>query len=122
VLTGVLGGVALLAAGLAFLPPLAPTVLLLFLLLGGLGIANGAVFQLVPQRFPTKVGALTGLVGAAGGVGGFLLPFGLGAMKQATGTFSAGFFVYAAVGAAAMWAIARRQRAWRSTWQLAVAI
>jgi MFS transporter, NNP family, nitrate/nitrite transporter len=122
VLTMVLTGVALIAGGLAFLPTLAPTVLLLFVLLGGLGVANGAVFQLVPQRFPGKVGAMTGLVGAAGGIGGFLLPFALGSLRQATGSFAPGFLVYAFVGGGAMWAMTRRQRTWRSTWQLEVAI
>ena len=48
---------------------------------GCLGIGNGAVFQLVGHRFPDRVGAMTGLVGAAGGVGGFLLPFGFGALR-----------------------------------------
>jgi NNP family nitrate/nitrite transporter-like MFS transporter len=91
-------------------------------MLGGLGVANGAVFQLVPQRFPTKVGAMTGLVGAAGGVGGFLLPFALGSLRQTTGSFAAGVLVYAVVGGGAMWAMTRRQRAWRSAWQLEVAI
>jgi MFS transporter, NNP family, nitrate/nitrite transporter len=38
------------------------------------GMGNGTVFQLVPQRFRDRVGLMTGLVGAAGGLGGFLLP------------------------------------------------
>lgn len=122
VLTGVFGVLAVLAAGLATLPALAPTVLLLFTMLGMLGIANGAVFQLVPQRYPARVGAMTGLVGAAGGVGGFLLPFALGGLHGTTGTFASGFLLYAAVAGVALAAIVNRQRVWRTTWQLEVAV
>jgi MFS transporter, NNP family, nitrate/nitrite transporter len=43
-----------------------------------LGAGNGAVFQLVPQRFGRNVGVMTGLVGMTGGVGGFLLAASLG--------------------------------------------
>lgn len=56
-----------------------------------LGLGNGAVFQLVPQRFGSRIGAVTGLVGAVGGVGGFLLPTTLGLAHQHTGSFGPGF-------------------------------
>lgn len=113
------GGLAIV---LAAQPPLAPTVTLLFVTLGALGIGNGAVFQLVPQRFPDRIGAMTGLVGAAGGLGGFLLPFGLGSLADATGTFAVGFAVFAcAVGAAAA-ALVWWQRAWRVQWAFEVAV
>ena len=122
VLVWFLSTVAALAIALASLPALAPTVLLLFLLLGALGMANGAVFQLVPQRFPERVSGVTGLVGAAGGLGGFVIPFALGALEDLTGTFATGFLLYAAVAIGATWAMTRRQIAWRRTWQLEVAI
>ncbi len=56
-----------------------------------LGTGNGAVFQLVPQRFRKEIGVMTGLVGMAGGVGGFYLASSLGYSKQATGSYQAGF-------------------------------
>jgi NNP family nitrate/nitrite transporter-like MFS transporter len=56
-----------------------------------IGLGNGAVFKLVPEYFPNAVGAVTGLVGAAGGLGGFFPPLVLGAVRQATGTFTLGF-------------------------------
>ncbi len=56
-----------------------------------IGLGNGAVFKLVPEYFPQSVGAVTGLVGAAGGLGGFFPPLVLGAIRQATGTFTLGF-------------------------------
>lgn len=58
-----------------------------------LGLGNGAVFQLVPQRFQKEIGIVTGVVGAIGGLGGFLLPILLGNIKAATGSFSTGLFV-----------------------------
>ena len=56
-----------------------------------IGLGNGAVFKLVPQYFPQSVGAVTGLVGASGGLGGFFPPLVLGAIRQTTGTFTFGF-------------------------------
>ncbi len=56
-----------------------------------LGIGNGAVFQLVPQRFGKEIGVMTGLVGFGGGVGGFYLASSLGIIKKATGSTSIGF-------------------------------
>src|SRR5215471_12478951 len=59
-----------------------------------IGLGNGAVFKLVPEYFPQSVGAVTGLVGAAGGLGGFFPPLALGFIKQQTGTF---FWIRAAL-------------------------
>jgi MFS transporter, NNP family, nitrate/nitrite transporter len=56
-----------------------------------IGLGNGAVFKLVPEYFPKSVGGVTGLVGAAGGLGGFFPPLVLGIIKQQTGTFTFGF-------------------------------
>lgn len=56
-----------------------------------IGLGNGAVFKLVPQYFPQSVGAVTGLVGAMGGLGGFFPPLALGFIKQQTGSFLWGF-------------------------------
>src|SRR5215510_10327375 len=60
-----------------------------------IGLGNGAVFKLVPEYFPQSVGAVTGLVGAAGGLGGFFPPLVLGAVRQMTGTFTPGFVLLA---------------------------
>ena len=122
VLAGALGMAALLLLGAAALPGLAVTVALLFLTMGAFGVGNGSVFQLVPQRFPTRMGAMTGLVGAAGGVGGFLLPFALGSLKGSTGTFAAGFALVAAAVGIASFCVNRRQRAWATAWDLEVAV
>ena len=122
VLLGVLALVAAAGVVLASLPGLSPTVVLLFASLGALGIGNGAVFQLVPQRFPDRVGQMTGLVGAAGGIGGFLLPFGLGALTELTGGFAVGFGVFAVAAATSAALVRWRQQVWRTTWTLGAAV
>ena len=87
-------GVGCLMLGLSWLPPLVAGTALLFLGMGLLGMGNGAVFQLVPQRFSQELGVVTGIIGAAGGIGGFFLPSLLGGLRQWTGSFSGGFFAF----------------------------
>jgi MFS transporter, NNP family, nitrate/nitrite transporter len=58
-----------------------------------IGLGNGAVFKLVPDYFPESVGSVTGLVGAAGGLGGFFPPLLLGFVKQQVGSFTIGFIL-----------------------------
>jgi NNP family nitrate/nitrite transporter-like MFS transporter len=70
-----------------------------------LGLGNGAVFQIVPQRFQRNIGAVTGLVGAVGGLGGFVLPTMLGTVREHTGTFAAGFGALAVVASCAALAL-----------------
>jgi NNP family nitrate/nitrite transporter-like MFS transporter len=67
-----------------------------------LGTGNGAVFQLVPQRFGREIGILTGLVGMAGGVGGFYLASSLGFARQMTGGFGPGFLIFALLALGAL--------------------
>jgi NNP family nitrate/nitrite transporter-like MFS transporter len=109
-------GVALSMFGVSQLPTLPVVTILLFLGMLFLGMGNGAVFQLVPQRFREEIGMITGIVGAAGGVGGFFVPNILGTLKQVTGTYAAGFFVYAGIGAAALIVLMIAQMSWRKTW------
>ena len=55
------------------------------------GLGNGGVFKLVPQCFPQQTGSVTGLVGAAGGLGGFFPPIVLGICRDLTGSYTIGF-------------------------------
>lgn len=55
------------------------------------GLGNGAVFKLVAEYYPGKTGAVTGVVGAAGGLGGFFPPLVLGVVRDATGAYTLGF-------------------------------
>jgi NNP family nitrate/nitrite transporter-like MFS transporter len=98
------------------LPPLPAVVAIFFVALGLLGMGNGAVFQLVPQRFADRMGLVTGVVGAAGGFGGFFLPSMLGAVKDATGSYGPGLLLLAAVFLAATLALLRLGSVWASRW------
>src|SRR5260370_41367131 len=105
-------GVAMTILGLASLPPLALGTVLMFAGMGTLGMGNGSVFQLVPQRFPKEIGVITGIVGAAGGIGGFFLPNLLGILKQLTGSFASGFFAFALIGFGCAGALGYASRSW----------
>jgi NNP family nitrate/nitrite transporter-like MFS transporter len=67
-----------------------------------LGLGTGAVFKLVAQWFPDEVGAVTGVVGAAGGLGGFFPPLVMGIAMSVTGSYTVGFLLLAAVAACAL--------------------
>ena len=67
-----------------------------------LGLGTGAVFKLVPEWFPDRVGAVTGVVGAAGGLGGFFPPLVMGIVKSATGGYALGFVLMALVAVACL--------------------
>ncbi|WP_298189759.1 nitrate/nitrite transporter [uncultured Pseudomonas sp.] len=82
----------------------------------GLGAGNGAVFQLVPQRFRKEIGVMTGLIGMAGGIGGFLLAAGLGTIKQQTGDYQLGLWLFASLGVLAWFGLYGVKLRWRTTW------
>ncbi|MDQ2693805.1 MAG: NarK/NasA family nitrate transporter [Pseudomonadota bacterium] len=81
-----------------------------------LGMGNGAVFQLVPQRFRKEIGVMTGLVGMAGGVGGFYLASSLGYSRQWTGSYGAGLLIFAALAILALVGLSSVKTRWRTTW------
>jgi NNP family nitrate/nitrite transporter-like MFS transporter len=89
--------------------------------MGALGMGNGAVFQLVPQRFQDQIGVMTGLVGMTGGVGGFYLASSLGLSKQLSGTYQAGLLAFAALAIIAVTGLTGIKRRWRATWSTATA-
>src|SRR5271165_6446801 len=104
---------ATIASGLSTIVLAMPVFLLGML---ALGMGNGSVFQLVPQRFPRQMGVMTGLVGMSGGVGGFYLASSLGYSKQLTGSYGPGFLVFALLAATALVCISTVSRQWRTTW------
>jgi MFS transporter, NNP family, nitrate/nitrite transporter len=81
-----------------------------------LGMGNGAVFQLIPQRFKGEIGVMTGLVGCFGGIGGFFLAQALGKSKALTGDFSAGFLFFSALVLAGLVSLFVVKKRWRTTW------
>jgi NNP family nitrate/nitrite transporter-like MFS transporter len=111
-LTILLGTSAVCLAGIALLPPIAVVTPLIIVAMGTLGLGNGSVFQLVPQRFRKEIGVATGVIGAAGGLGGFLLPSVLGSLKGLTGTFATGFLFLALAGALCMVTLLVQRKRW----------
>lgn len=98
------------------LPPLGFAVGVLFAIMACLGMGNGSVFQLVPHRFKERVGVATGILGAAGGLGGFLLPTLFGSVKQATGSYGPGLLIFAGAALVALCCLGVAQRGWIGVW------
>lgn len=108
---------AICIAAVGFHLPSAMAALGLFVVaMLSLGAGNGAVFQLVPQRFHKEIGVMTGLIGMAGGIGGFCLTAGLGAIKQSTGDYQLGLWLFASLGVLAWFGLHGVKRRWRTTW------
>lgn len=117
-LTSILAAVTLALVILAGAPQghLPVALIAIAVAMAALGAGNGAVFQLIPIRFFRQMGVVTGLVGAAGGLGGFLFTYGFGLLRAQTGDYRAGFALYAALALVALvglWSVKRR---WRTTW------
>jgi MFS transporter, NNP family, nitrate/nitrite transporter len=92
-LNGIFIVVALLAIVLAFEPGM-PLLTFAFLAIAvGLGLGSGAVFKLVPSLFPNETGAVTGLVGAIGGLGGFFPPIVMGIVRDMVGDYAIAFML-----------------------------
>jgi NNP family nitrate/nitrite transporter-like MFS transporter len=97
---------------------LAFNLVMLMIASGSLGMANGSVFQLLPQRFGKDLGLMTGLVGAGGGVGGFYLASSLGYSKGLTGSYLAGLAIFALLCCCAIVGLGVVKTRWRTTWGL----
>jgi NNP family nitrate/nitrite transporter-like MFS transporter len=88
----------------------------LIVAMGALGMGNGAIFQLVPQRFGKEIGVITGLVGMTGGIGGFYLASSLGLARQLTGSYQAGFLIFALLAVLALLSLTGLKQQWRASW------
>ena len=115
-----------IAAGLLFVMSFGqPTYLLALAIIipvmAVLGMGNGAVFQLVPQRFRKDIGVMTGLVGMAGGIGGFYLVASLGYFKQSTGSYQTGLMIFAGLAVLSIIGLSGVKTRWRTTWGSAAA-
>jgi MFS transporter, NNP family, nitrate/nitrite transporter len=104
VLAAAFAVVAIGALAQSATPALAPGGTIAFLAMAAaLGTASGAVFALVAQRAPAnRVGSVTGIVGAAGGLGGFIPPLFMGSLYGSTHSYSGGLIALAFVAAIAL--------------------
>ncbi|QGN55273.1 NarK/NasA family nitrate transporter [Novosphingobium sp. Gsoil 351] len=121
-LTGVFIVAALALAGVSMAGTVTAALGLFVIAMLAFGSGNGAVFQLVPQRFAAEIGVMTGLVGMAGGIGGFYLASSLGLAKQYTGSFSSGFLIFAALALVALAGLTLVKGKWRSAWAAAAMV
>ncbi len=124
VLSVLLIGIGAAYALMSWLPTIGLMVMLCLAGMACLGLGNGAIFQLVPQCFRKEIGVATGVVGAIGGVGGFLLPILLGNIKQTSGSFGMGFVILAVAALIALVALrvlVALQEGWRVSWRTAQA-
>ena len=110
-----LAGISLAVVSLG-LPQAWMSLLVFIAAMLSLGTGNGAVFQLVPQRFHKEIGVMTGLVGMAGGIGGFYLASSLGYAKQLTGNYQYGFLIFAGLTVLALLGLTSVKTRWRTTW------
>jgi MFS transporter, NNP family, nitrate/nitrite transporter len=101
------------------MPPLAGGIAILVALYFCFGLGNGATFQLVPHRWKGKTGLMTGIIGAAGGIGGFYLPVIMGIARESTGSYQLGFVTFGLLAAAAFSLVVALHRQWL-TWALPV--
>lgn len=109
-------GAAISLMGVAFCIPLTINVMFMLIASAFFGMANGSVFQLIPQRFPREIGLMTGLVGCGGGVGGFLLALMLGYSKGQTGHYTGGLLIFSALCGSALFGLTVVKTRWRNTW------
>jgi len=107
-------GMGLLGLRMSYIPHLEMALGSLMLLFVVMGMGNGAIFQMIPQRFPDEMGAVTGMVGAAGGLGGFLLPLLMGYSHEWLGWFGPGFFAIGLCGFFAAGLLVQASRQWQS--------
>ena len=112
ILLGVVG--AFLATSAA--PSLMATVILLVCCFAALGLGNGALFQLVPLRWPATTAVAGSMIGEIGALGGAILPNVLAYSKQHTGSYASGFITFAVLAAGILVTLRIVQRYWIGKW------
>ena len=92
------------------------TTLLLIVCFAALGAGNGALFQLVPLRWPTSTAVAGSMIGEIGALGGGLVPMLMGQSKQNTDSFLTGFIVLAVFSLLMLGVMRKMQVRWTRTW------
>jgi NNP family nitrate/nitrite transporter-like MFS transporter len=116
-LTLVLVVVALSLVAVAFASgSLVLTTLLLMLCFAALGAGNGALFQLVPLRWPATTAVAGSMIGEIGALGGGLVPNAMGLSKQYLGTYAWGFVLFAVLAMVMLGVMRVMQLRWTRTW------
>jgi len=92
------------------------TTLLFMLCFAALGAGNGALFQLVPLRWPLTTAVAGSMIGEIGALGGGFIPNAMGQSKQLTGSYLWGFVAFAVLAAAMLLMLRMVQVRWTRTW------
>ena len=95
---------------------LVATTLLVILCFAALGAGNGALFQLVPLRWPLATAVAGSMIGEIGALGGGLVPNAMGLAKQYGGSYAWGFFLFAGLALAMLVMLRVMQLRWTRTW------
>ena len=104
-----------IVAALGEVTDVSVAVVLIVAAVGAMGVGNGVILQLTSEWFPQQIGLASGIVGAAGGIGGFLLPLWLGTLKEVTGSYRTGLWVFAVATGIAWGAVLLAERRARRT-------
>ncbi len=112
IMIGIIG--AFLATSAA--PSLLVTVILLVCCFAALGLGNGALFQLVPLRWPATAAVAGSMIGEIGALGGAIIPNVMAYSKQHTGSYAGGFIAFAVLAALILVALRIVQRYWIGVW------
>jgi NNP family nitrate/nitrite transporter-like MFS transporter len=95
---------------------LAATTLLVIVCFAALGAGNGAVFQLVPLRWPLATAVAGSMIGEIGALGGGLVPNAMGLSKTFFGSYAGGFYVFAGLAVVMLVMLRTMQIRWTRTW------
>ena len=116
-LSGVLVLVAITLAACGFAgQSLALTTLPFMLCFAALGAGNGALFQLVPLRWPVTTAVAGSMIGEIGALGGGFLPNAMGLSKQHAGTYLFGFLAFTVLALVMLGMLRLVQFRWARTW------
>ncbi len=97
-------------------PSLAVTTVLFMFCFSALGAGNGALFQLVPLRWPLNTAVAGSMIGEIGALGGAILPNAMGLSKSHTGSFAPGFIAYSLLSVCVLIVLRVMQGRWVGRW------
>ncbi|MBL7896861.1 MAG: MFS transporter [Bacteroidia bacterium] len=115
-LTAIFGVVIVCMVIASFQTSLVLTTILFMVCFAALGAGNGALFQLVPLRWPLATAVAGSMIGEIGALGGSFIPNAMGISKQGTGSFAGGFLAFAALALIAFVVLRVAQKSWTKKW------
>ena len=115
-LTAIFGVIIISIIAASFPVNVAVTTIIFMICFAALGAGNGALFQLVPLRWPLATAVAGSMIGEIGALGGSFIPNAMGISKQTTGTFAYGFLSFALLAVIAFIVLRVAQKKWTKVW------